>query len=703
MNETKIKFNTSLIVFLLSFVFVLCTGIFFLEKEDQKRDEFALHQLTQVIENAIWNFDNTGPVGFLKLAAKHQNYKQIIVYKSNIEVFIEIDGPKLSMIDQFLLKIGLIKIRKFESNIFHNSQNIGRVEVIHYHDTIYEHSYLFITLGLTFLVALFFVRISFAKRILKRQADELEVHRNQLEEVVKERTKALIEREKLLRSIFENAVVGMCLISTKGYLEMVNPALANILGFPLEKLLSKNISVFTHPDDIELSFKKFKLLLDGETQKIRFEKRYIHSSGSTVWALVGTYLVRDYEDVPQYFVTFIEDITDRKQAEDEKEYLWSRLQQAQKMEAIGTLAGGIAHDFNNILAAIIGYTEIARMGCHSEQRVTKSLDKVLHASNRAKGLVQQILAFSHQANTKRILLQPASIVKDTIKMLRASLPTTIEISQNIVSKTGLILANSTQIHQIVMNFGTNAFHAMEETSGRLDISLKETILSSEDLVHEPGVKAGTFVKLSICDSGPGIAPEIKDKIFDPYFTTKEIGKGTGLGLSIVHGIVKNYGGFISFYSELGEGATFHVFLPVIEKDLQPDETITVEQIPEGKERILFIDDEEILTEMGKNMLEKLGYQVTVRNSSFEALDTFQNQPDQFDLVITDQTMPGMTGSDIARKMIQIRPEIPIILCTGYSTIISEEKAKSMGIKEFALKPFFMRDIAVLIRKVLDKS
>ncbi|MCP3889292.1 MAG: response regulator, partial [Desulfobulbaceae bacterium] len=220
---------------------------------------------------------------------------------------------------------------------------------------------------------------------------------------------------------------------------------------------------------------------------------------------------------------------------------------------------------------------------------------------------------------------------------------------------------------------------------------------------EPSVKAGTFVKLSICDSGPGIAPEIKDKIFDPYFTTKETGKGTGMGLSIVHGIVKSYGGFISFYSELGEGTTFHVFLPVIEENLQSDETKTVAQIPEGKERILFIDDEENLAEMGKNMLERLGYHVTVRNNSLEALETFQNQPDQFDLVITDQTMPGMTGADLARRMIQIRPETPIILCTGYSTIISEQKAKSIGIKEFALKPLFMKDIAVLIRKVLDKS
>jgi CheY-like chemotaxis protein len=225
-------------------------------------------------------------------------------------------------------------------------------------------------------------------------------------------------------------------------------------------------------------------------------------------------------------------------------------------------------------------------------------------------------------------------------------------------------------------------------------------LSSEDLVHEPNVAAGTFIQLSIGDSGPGIVPTIKGKIFDPYFTTKEAGKGTGMGLSMVHGIVKSYGGFISLYSELGEGTVFHVFLPTVEKEALTENEING-QIPIGRERILFVDDEEILTKMGKDMLERLGYHVTVRNSSLEALETFQNQPDTFDIVITDQTMPDMTGSDLSRRMLQIRPDIPIILCTGYSTIISEEKAKSMGIKEFALKPLAKKDIAKLIRKVLD--
>jgi len=380
--------------------------------------------------------------------------------------------------------------------------------------------------------------------------------------------------------------------------------------------------------------------------------------------------------------------------------LTKKLQQAQKMEAIGTLAGGIAHDFNNILAAIIGYTELARDDSPKESSVVKDLNKVLEASDRAASLVKQILAFSRQEETEHILLQPINVVEKAITMLRPTLPTTIEIIQDIAPETGLIFADSTQIHQIVMNLCTNAFHAMEETGGKLNISLKEVELSREDLTNEPLVKTGTFIQLSVCDSGIGMTQEVQNKIFDPYFTTKRVGKGTGMGLSIVHGIIKSYGGFLTFSSELGEGTTFHVFFPVAKTEILPDKE-DIKLIPVGIEKILFIDDEELLADMGKDILERLGYHVTVRKSSLEALETFQNQPDQFDLVITDQTMPSMTGADLARRMIQIRPDIPIILCTGYSSIMSEAKAKSIGIKEFALKPLVKKGIAELIRKVLD--
>jgi PAS domain S-box-containing protein len=394
------------------------------------------------------------------------------------------------------------------------------------------------------------------------------------------------------------------------------------------------------------------------------------------------------------------DISKRISDEAEKENLGLRLQQAQKMEAIGTLAGGIAHDFNNMLSAILGFTELAKDECEPGSTISEDLDEVLEAGHRAKGLVQQILAFSRQEDVERLALEPANIVNETIKMIRSSLPTTIKINQNIDPKTGWIFADPTQINQILMNLCTNAFHAMEETGGKLDIALKEVIFCREDLVHVPDIEAGVFIQLSIGDSGTGIAPDVKDKVFEPYFTTKEAGKGTGMGLSMVHGIVKSHGGFISLYSELGEGTVFNVFLPVVEKELL-SKGKRIDPIPMGNEKILFVDDEEILGKMGKTMLERIGYHVTISQSSSEALEIFQDQPDQFDLVITDQTMPGMTGSDLSKRLLQTRPDIPIILCTGYSTIISEEKAKALGIKEFALKPLAKRDIATLIRKVLD--
>ncbi len=647
------------IIFLLIFVSVLCTGSFFIEKKELAKDESGLRTLVQVIENAIWNYDYKGPVEYLKLAARHQSYELIKIYAVNNELFLEIDGPKLGTLDQFLVKIGLIQIRKLNTDISRSNKNIGRVEVSHRHDSIYQHLYWFITLGLTFIVAIFFVRISYAKRILKQQANELEVNRDRLEEVVEERTNELSQSEKKYRALFENEQDAIIIYDPKTMIiSDANPAMSEIYGYSHEELVGMDCLELSA--EVQKSIKTAsKASKSGQfSVKLRWHKK----KDGTVFPLeLVVYSIELSGKLVGF--TVIKDLTEQKKAQKEKKNLENRLNQAQKMEAIGTLAGGIAHDFNNILGAILGYAEMARDDCPSGTTVVKDLDKVLEASNRAKDLVTQILAFSRQGDAERIPVQPTSIVGEAIKMLRPSLPATIEINQDITSTTSLVLADPTQIHQILMNLCTNAFHAMEETGGKLDIALKETHLGTEDLVYEPDVEPGTFIQLSVCDSGPGISPTTKERIFDPYFTTKENGKGTGMGLSIVHGIVKSYGGYISLYSELGEGTVFHVYLPVIEEDALP-EIETIEQVVGGKERVLFIDDEKILTEMGKDMLERLGYHVTTRNSSLTALETFQNQPDQFDIVITDQTMTGMTGVDLARRMLQVRPDIPIILCTG---------------------------------------
>ncbi|TKB09647.1 response regulator [Desulforhopalus sp. IMCC35007] len=415
----------------------------------------------------------------------------------------------------------------------------------------------------------------------------------------------------------------------------------------------------------------------------------------------------DYDETDVLQVSLLMDAVwkamDRKQVEEDRKNLQLQLIQSQKMEALGTLAGGIAHDFNNILGAILGFSEMVQENCPPGSTMRHDIDQVVEASHRAKELVKQILSFSRQAETEERILQPALIIKEAIKMLRASFPATIDIQQNIDPDLGQVLADPSQIHQILTNLCTNAFHAMEETGGTLSISLKNKKLTSADVVHEQDVQPGLFVELSVGDTGPGISPTIMNKIFDPFFTTKEVGKGTGMGLAIIHGIAKKSGGFVSCQSTLGEGTIFHVYLPLHDQEgtLETEKKPLISTPPGKNERILFVDDEEMLAEMGKTMLERLGYRVTSTTRSVDALTILQKQPDEFDLVITDQTMPGMTGIELARRVLQIRPGLPIILCTGFSNLISEEKARTSGIMGFAMKPLAKKDLAVLIRNVLE--
>ena len=512
---------------------------------------------------------------------------------------------------------------------------------------------------------------------------------------------ALLASEERLRNVFTNSPFPIMVHAEDGTIIMINEIWAQLTGYT-------HADIPTMADWTAKAYGGKKERAAQGIENLYAINERLNEGEFTIRTSNGNLVVWDFSSAPlgelangqKIIVSMAKDVTDQKIAAEEKQKMEAKLQQSQKMEAIGTLAGGIAHDFNNILAAILGYAEMAQDDSQPGSSIYQDLDEVLRAGHRAKNLVRQILSFSRQNKAEPIHIQPATIIKETITLLRPSLPSTIEITQDIDTVTGHVFVDPTQLNQIVMNLCTNAFHAIEETGGKLDISLHEVNLHHEDLMHEPDLVAGTFIQLSISDTGPGIAPSIKDKIFDPYFTTKGVGKGTGMGLATVHGIVKSYGGFITVQSELGKGAIFDVFLPVANKDVIVEQEM-VDHISTGNERILFVDDEKILATMGKLMLERLGYHVTVRNSGLMALETFLNQPDQFDLIITDQTMPDMTGSDMSRRILQIRPDIPIILCTGYSTIVSEEKAKLMGIKEFALKPLAMKDISKLIRKVLD--
>lgn len=524
------------------------------------------------------------------------------------------------------------------------------------------------------------------------------IFNSRLKKRVAQQTEKLRSSNSLLNAVVEGSTDAIFLKNLKGQYLLANSSSLKAIGKAEHEVLGKDDSeLFPAASAMVINVVDSSVLQSG--QPLIAEEHLETSYGDSYW-LASKSPYRDPEGNIIGLIGISRDISDLKKNENEKKELQERLIQAQKMESIGTLAGGIAHDFNNILGAILGYAEMVQGESPVGTRTREDIDQVVKASLRAKELVKQILAFSRQTDFEPRELQPALIIEEAVKMLRPSLPTTIDIQQDIDSEVGVILADPIQIHQILTNLTTNAFHAMEETGGTLSISLKNKELTPVNLIGEPDVQPGLFVQITVGDSGSGIAPDIKDKIFDPYFTSKETGKGTGMGLSIVHGIVNNCGGFISFQSELGEGSTFQVFLPIAEKQ-EVGGIVVDQQVQIGKDRILFIDDEKILTELGKTMLERLGYHVTVCNSSLEALAVFHNQPSQFDLVITDQTMPDMTGADLARRMIQIRPDIPIILCTGYSSIISEEEAKLIGIQEFAFKPLSMKDLSVLIRKVLE--
>ena len=395
------------------------------------------------------------------------------------------------------------------------------------------------------------------------------------------------------------------------------------------------------------------------------------------------------------------DISQRKKTEEEQKYLQKQMQHMQKMEALGSLAGGIAHDFNNILSAIIGYSEIALTDAPPNSQLEGNIRKVLQAGQRATDLVRQILAFSRQSDIEPRPVQVKIITKEVLKLLRPTLPANIEIRSQLTSESA-VMADPIHIHQVLMNLCTNAAHAMAESGGVLEVSLEEVELTWDTAPPQPIITPGRYLELVVEDSGHGIPPHMIDRVFDPFFTTKEKGKGTGMGLAVVHGIIQSHHGSISVESTPGSGTRFTVLLPVIDTEVRLDPT-PVDSLPIGDETILFVDDEPFQADIGAQMLGRLGYRVEAYTDPEEALAEVRQQPDRFDLVITDMTMPRMTGDMLAGEISNLRPDIPIIICTGYSERIDEERAKRMGISGFVLKPMVMKDMARMIREVLEDN
>ena len=502
---------------------------------------------------------------------------------------------------------------------------------------------------------------------------------------------ALKESEERYKNILENALVGIYQATVDGKFSFANKKMVEMFGFSsFEELAGTSgiAELYVRPEE-RATFVN-EILREGyRIGKVEFRRK----NGQRIWVRLHSRKTINKEGTI-IFEGMMEDVTEIMKMEE-------RLRQGQKLEAIGTLAGGIAHDFNNILSAIIGYSELALMKLAADSEICSDIKEVLTAGNRAKRLVGQILTFSRQNKKEKRPVQVGLIAQEALKLLRSSLPATIDIRKNIQSHA-LVLSDPTQLHQIFMNLCTNSAHAMGGKGGILEVTLSDQEIDSNFVSAHPGIQPGTYLKLTVSDTGHGIPSEIMDFIFDPFFTTKDKGAGTGLGLSVVHGIVEGCGGTMTVYSEPDQGTTFNLFFPIIETALEEkSEKYTI--IPTGTEHILFVDDEKPICDLARQVLALLGYVVEIRTSSIEALALFKSKPGHFDLVITDMTMPQMTGDALARKLMTIRPDIPVIICTGFSENITQEKATTMGLKAFLMKPLLKEEMAHTIRRVLDEA
>jgi PAS domain S-box-containing protein len=507
---------------------------------------------------------------------------------------------------------------------------------------------------------------------------------------------ALRESRELYENLAEKSLVGVYVVQD-GKFKFINSQGACLSGYLPDELLEQDSSMLIHQDDRDHVRESAKKMLHGE-QMSPYEFRIVTKQGDHRW-IMGMVTAIQYGNRPAILGNTM-DITEQKKTGEDKRNLEKQLRQAQKMEAIGTLASGIAHDFNNILGAISGYTEMAMEETARESSLYNYLEQIFKGSKRAIDLVRQILAFSRQSEQE---LRPISfdrITKETLKLMRATLPSTIRIIHHLESDHDIVLADPGQIQQVLMNLCTNAADAMRSRGGTLEVNLVSRSINAYDQINSVSLPPGSYLELSVKDDGEGIPPDIIDRVFDPFFTTKNT--GTGMGLSVVHGIIKNHGGEITVESDLGHGSIFRVYLPSLEVDLRPIEQDMGADLPRGREKILFVDDEEILVKLGQVMLAKLGYDVDGLSSSSKALDVFRTDPGRYDLVITDMTMPGMTGVELAQELLSIRQDLPIILCTGFHDSISPVKAKQLGFREFVLKPILMQQIAGIIRRILDQ-
>lgn len=511
---------------------------------------------------------------------------------------------------------------------------------------------------------------------------------------------ALLKQHAEFHAIFNSITDALVFADDQRRIVMTNPAFTSIFGYDHEEVAGRTTQFFYANPAEYFEQGKLRYHATADSNIPLYEVEYRRKDGTTFPSETLGVPVRDARGHTIGYLGVIRDVSERKAAEHERRRLEENWRQSQKLEAVGTLAGGIAHDFNNMLGVILGFADIAMLDVPPKSRSSRGLERIIEAAERARDLVQQILAFSRQSQSEQAFIRPEPIIKEALRMLRSSIPSTIEIQHDLSNACGTIKADPTQLHQILMNLCTNAYHAMEDTGGVLRVELKPADTLPTELQSDPVRSQNDYVELVVRDTGHGIAAEDLPRVFDPFFSTKDKKKGTGMGLAITYGIVMNHGGFITVESQPGHGAVFRVWLVRSEQPETPPPSES-RSAPHGRERILFVDDETLVAEMGHSILTTLGYQVTTRSSSVEALQLFQDNPDGFDLVITDQTMPKMTGFELAQRILELRPGLPIILCTGYSSQVDEETALAQGVTRFALKPLGRDELAHAVRHALD--
>ncbi|WP_429485976.1 ATP-binding protein [Paraburkholderia youngii] len=521
------------------------------------------------------------------------------------------------------------------------------------------------------------------------------------------RRQALANRELRMgeqrwRAVFDEAPVGIVMLMPNQPYMVANPAFKRMVGYSLDELHQLGASDITHPDDVELTRAKVAELERGERSSVKFEKRYLHRDGRVIWTEITISRLSETGALGGMLVAVIDDVSARREAEAERLRLEAQLRQSQKLEALGTFAGGIAHDFNNILSAILGYGERVFRALGADSPLRREAQQVLNAGMRASLLVERILAFSRSGMTARLPVHVEPVLLETVELFKASLPPEVKVMLRLNAPEAYVLGDPTHLHQVVMNLCSNARHALEG-QGTITVSAREAAIGAARALNSGTLQPADYVCIGVADTGAGISPEVQERMFDPFFTTRKTIGGTGLGLSLVDGIVKEYGGAIEVSSELGRGTQFNIYLPLSVKRTAAPPTPAIETHRGNGETVLLVDDERPLVELCEDLLAELGYEPLGFSSPSEALEAFLADPLRFDLVLTDQTMPEMTGIDLIRQIRAVRPDLPVLLMSGYGTHVVEEESRSLGVRAVLKKPVLRADLTEAVRDALTRE